>query len=471
MNKSRFRGVYKCGKRWKAQLQSGGVQFYLGTFDSEAEAAKAYDVKAKEEKGGKAQTNFDEYGNETTVCQMRPPMYHIQSNDMTSNNEQNSNNFYSNNQNQSINHMNNSTNTLSNNNNNYQSNHNQNNNFNTNSKISPSNENVPDGSVIANASEISMLWDKLVKIAYRQRLAEAAKTKLTTLKPDQQSSQSIEEKEMLLNSLSDELALLAVVRQELESAITVIMASALGAQKARGAPVPSSSQVTEQTQELTERVEASLAQLPSHTGAMSGPDLGSGSCSLSHPIHEEEDYSRLLAWDGDQPTYQGQGQTPRHHNNNGQIYSSYHQNESYVYNEQQDVNQNGSGTGEASQIPDPSISPSVSCTHSSYPPDSVNNREASRSSENGISINAMDLSADAGLLSADLDEVLQECGQFLLSTRTHAREQVMTEDEERSREETDGPIPPRKVQKQTHAKQPRVFTFPEDRIASVSGSS
>ena len=66
MFKSRFRGVYKCGKRWKAQLQSQGVQFYLGTFDTEEEAAKAYDRKARDEKGEKGQTNFDDNGEETT---------------------------------------------------------------------------------------------------------------------------------------------------------------------------------------------------------------------------------------------------------------------------------------------------------------------------------------------------------------------------------------------------------------------
>ena len=64
--KSKFRGVYKCGKRWKAQLQCQGIQFYLGTFDTEIEAAKAYDRKARDEKGVKGLTNFDENGDEAT---------------------------------------------------------------------------------------------------------------------------------------------------------------------------------------------------------------------------------------------------------------------------------------------------------------------------------------------------------------------------------------------------------------------
>lgn len=89
--KSRYRGVYRCGKRWKvifalhfntisfhsifqAQLQSQGVQYYLGTFDSEEEAARAYDRKAREEKGEKSLTNFDGSGTETVLCQQyRPP--------------------------------------------------------------------------------------------------------------------------------------------------------------------------------------------------------------------------------------------------------------------------------------------------------------------------------------------------------------------------------------------------------------
>lgn len=40
-------------------MQSHGVQFYLGMFDTEEEAALAYDRKAREEKGGKTLTNFD----------------------------------------------------------------------------------------------------------------------------------------------------------------------------------------------------------------------------------------------------------------------------------------------------------------------------------------------------------------------------------------------------------------------------
>mmetsp|Transcript_35681 Transcript_35681/g.33825 ORF Transcript_35681/g.33825 Transcript_35681/m.33825 type:complete len:368 (+) Transcript_35681:194-1297(+) len=70
--KSKFRGVYKCGKRWKAQLQSQGVQFYLGTFDTEHEAAKAYDRKARDEKGQKGQTNFDDNGVEIVNTTYNP---------------------------------------------------------------------------------------------------------------------------------------------------------------------------------------------------------------------------------------------------------------------------------------------------------------------------------------------------------------------------------------------------------------
>jgi hypothetical protein len=45
------------------------VQFYLGTFDSEEDAARAYDRKARDEKGGRSQTNFDESGAEILTVQ------------------------------------------------------------------------------------------------------------------------------------------------------------------------------------------------------------------------------------------------------------------------------------------------------------------------------------------------------------------------------------------------------------------
>ena len=40
---SNFRGVYKCGKKWKSQIQIRGQQIYLGVFDTELEAAESFD--------------------------------------------------------------------------------------------------------------------------------------------------------------------------------------------------------------------------------------------------------------------------------------------------------------------------------------------------------------------------------------------------------------------------------------------
>lgn len=65
--RSRFRGVYKCGLRWKAQLQRQGIQYYLGIFDTEVEAAHAYDKKAREDESGTMLTNFNEDGTETFI--------------------------------------------------------------------------------------------------------------------------------------------------------------------------------------------------------------------------------------------------------------------------------------------------------------------------------------------------------------------------------------------------------------------
>ncbi len=57
---SRFKGVHwdKKSRKWVAMIRSGGKQIFLGAFDDEIEAAKAYDRKARELFGEFAYLNF-----------------------------------------------------------------------------------------------------------------------------------------------------------------------------------------------------------------------------------------------------------------------------------------------------------------------------------------------------------------------------------------------------------------------------
>lgn len=59
---SRFKGVSRHSKneKWIAQIQEDGRTKYLGSFDSEEDAAKAYDAAAREVFGVFARTNFGE---------------------------------------------------------------------------------------------------------------------------------------------------------------------------------------------------------------------------------------------------------------------------------------------------------------------------------------------------------------------------------------------------------------------------
>lgn len=57
---SKYKGVgwHKLRKKYRARIRLNGIQYHLGLFDSDIDAAKAYDNKAKELFGEFAKLNF-----------------------------------------------------------------------------------------------------------------------------------------------------------------------------------------------------------------------------------------------------------------------------------------------------------------------------------------------------------------------------------------------------------------------------
>ena len=64
-----YRGVYKKGNRFRAQITIGGILYYIGSFGTTKEAAIAYDVAASHAKRPKSDLNFPEmdHANEEIV--------------------------------------------------------------------------------------------------------------------------------------------------------------------------------------------------------------------------------------------------------------------------------------------------------------------------------------------------------------------------------------------------------------------
>lgn len=178
-------------------MQSHGIQFYLGMFDTEEEAARAYDRKAREEKGGKNPINFDVNPGESEPFQLRPssPSYRYYGGGEEEDDAQ----FQSNQKfglppSQS---------------------HHQNKRGRNEGDQDPS-DHLRRLDYQSTTENMKILWDRHCQIAQRLLLAKAAQSKLAEF----QAVAPDTEKETILKALSEEIILLVVVKSQLEEAVS-----------------------------------------------------------------------------------------------------------------------------------------------------------------------------------------------------------------------------------------------------------
>ena len=73
MKRSSYRGVTIERGRWKAQIGYGGKTHHIGTFDTDVDAAKAYDSEALRVHGKKALLNFPKKGQAGQIGTRKAP--------------------------------------------------------------------------------------------------------------------------------------------------------------------------------------------------------------------------------------------------------------------------------------------------------------------------------------------------------------------------------------------------------------